>query len=254
METRFEYYAFISYSHKDKKWAEWLQNKLEHYKLPTSLHKASEGKVPKTVRPIFRDLADLSMGPLESNLKKELIDSRYLIVICSLESAKSEWVNKEIIHFKELGREDRIIPFIISGEPNSNNENECFPPALRDTDILGASLNELSNEQAVIRIVANLLGLKFDVLWDREKREQKKIRMRRAGIAAALILIVCFSVFMYWDFNFHKKIDYYSNYVEIYGVAKGVDELSPKQVSKRNASYKITKLKGKIISIEKING
>ena len=28
-------FVFISYSHKDVKWAKWLQRKLEWYRLPT---------------------------------------------------------------------------------------------------------------------------------------------------------------------------------------------------------------------------
>ena len=34
MESNFEYYAFISYKREDEKWAKWLQNKLEGYRLP----------------------------------------------------------------------------------------------------------------------------------------------------------------------------------------------------------------------------
>ena len=33
----YQYYAFISYSHKDMKWARWLQKRLETYKLPSKL-------------------------------------------------------------------------------------------------------------------------------------------------------------------------------------------------------------------------
>ena len=31
----YDNYAFISYKREDEKWAEWLQRKLEGYKLPT---------------------------------------------------------------------------------------------------------------------------------------------------------------------------------------------------------------------------
>ena len=33
MEQPKEYYAFISYKREDKKWAKWLQDKLEHHKV-----------------------------------------------------------------------------------------------------------------------------------------------------------------------------------------------------------------------------
>ena len=34
----YDNYAFISYKREDEKWAEWLQRKLEGYKLPTMPH------------------------------------------------------------------------------------------------------------------------------------------------------------------------------------------------------------------------
>ena len=58
------------------------------------------------------------------------------IVICSMASAKSHWVNEEIKAFKRLGRSDRIFSLIVDGEPYSTGKEgieqyECFPPALR---------------------------------------------------------------------------------------------------------------------------
>ena len=253
MEARFEYYAFLSYSHKDIEWARWLQNRLEHFRLPVSLHKTSEGRLPRNVRPIFRDQTDLSAGPLELNLKKELEDSRFLIVICSPDSAKSEYVNREISHFVAMGRESRIIPFIVRGTPNSPAD-ECFPPALRQLELLGVSLGELTKEQAVVKIISCLLGIKFGVLWDREKREQKNKKLR-IGLAAALaVLLIAGGSYFYWDFNFHRKVSYYSDYVLLYGVVSGVREITPQEAAHRNMSYKITRLKNKVVSVEKVNG
>ena len=37
----YDNYAFISYKREDEKWAEWLQRKLEGYKLPTILKKTN---------------------------------------------------------------------------------------------------------------------------------------------------------------------------------------------------------------------
>lgn len=251
--SRFIYYAYISYAPEDEKRAKWLQQKLSHYKIPTSIHKSSQGRVPKNVSPIYREQKVVGAVPPEADPRKELIDSRYLIVVCSPDSAKSEVVNCEIMQFKELGREDCIIPFIIAGEPDGQNGDECFPPSLRDTGLLGASLNELSVEEAFIKIVAGLLGLKFDMLWDREKREQKKQRRRQAIVGGVLAAFLCLSGCFYWDFNFHEKTLYFSNVAEIYGVVKGVDVLTKDQAESRDLSYKITKLKGRVIAFEQVN-
>ena len=86
-----EYYAFISYQREDEKWAKWLADELEHYHLPTTLN----GKdLPKSLRPIFRDVDELSAGNLPQQIYHALSISKNLIVVCSPRSAQSEWVKK----------------------------------------------------------------------------------------------------------------------------------------------------------------
>ena len=173
-----EYFAFISYQRKDEEWADRLRNKLEHYRLPSSVRK-QDASLPKEIRPIFRDALEFAGGVLAKEIEIALQNSIYLIVICSPNSAKSPWVNKEIQTFIDLGREDRIIPFVIDGIPFSDNdETECFPPALRslkgEKELLGININELSRDAAAIKVVARMFGLKFDTLWQRYEREKKR--------------------------------------------------------------------------------
>lgn len=180
-----DYFAFISYQRKDEEWADWLRNKLEHYRLPSSVRK-KDASLPKEIRPIFRDALELAGGVLAKEIETALQNSKFLIVICSPNSAKSPWVNKEIQTFIELGREDRIIPFIIDGTPSSDNEDtECFPPALRslkgEKELLGININELSRDAASIKVVARMFGLKFDTLWQRYEREKKRKRWMIVG-------------------------------------------------------------------------
>ena len=191
--TTKQYYAFISYKRDDQKWAEWLQEKLEHYKLPTNLNGRSD--LPKEIRPVFRDKSELAAGVLADEIQKALDNSKYLIVICSPHSAKSEWVNKEVQAFIESGRTDKIIPFIIEGIPNSNNdETECFPKAIRELpaedELLGVNINEMGRDAAAVKVVAQMFGLRFDDLWQRHEREKKRKRnmMIFAGVFAILIM------------------------------------------------------------------
>jgi tetratricopeptide (TPR) repeat protein len=134
-----KYRAFISYSHRDSKWADWLHKGLESYRPPKILIGTStaRGLVPKRLTPIFRDREELaSATDLGTVISEALRESASQIVICSPQAAKSRWVNEEIIAFKRLGREDRIFCLIVGGEPNASDqpaavEEECFPPALR---------------------------------------------------------------------------------------------------------------------------
>ncbi len=192
-----KYYAFISYKREDLKQAEWLRNKLSHYRFPSKLRKENEA-LPKAIRPLFRDSLELAGGFLAKEIETALSESKYLIVICSPRSAKSPWVNKEVEYFIEHGCEEYIIPYVIDGEPFSNDpEKECFPPALKslqgEKELLGISTSELSKEAAAVKVVARMFGLRFDTLWQGYNREQKKRRIAW-GAAALFVLLLSVSV------------------------------------------------------------
>ena len=65
--TSYKYFAFISYSHLDNKWAKWLHNSLERYRVPKKLigTLGREGAIPKRLFPVFIDRDEL---PTSSNL------------------------------------------------------------------------------------------------------------------------------------------------------------------------------------------
>ncbi len=124
---------------------------------------------------------DIQPGELDEELKARLRASRNLIVICSPNSAKSEWVGKEIEYFHSLGRAKNIHFFIVDGIPHSGNEEtECFNKVV-DTlglpEILGANVHEkiyrwpwLNRERAYMQLISKLLGVEFDDIWQRHRR------------------------------------------------------------------------------------
>lgn len=192
-----KYAAFISYSHADERVAKWLQRKLEAYKLPATIH--NEFDDSRYLRPIFRDRSDLNGGVLADELRVHLKNSKFLIVICSPASAKSDWVNKEVQTFIEWGQIQYIIPFVVGGELNCNNENECLPYCLRelikehpDKELLCIDIREGSRNQAYIRVVSRILGLDFDELWHRYERSL----FRKRVIVSSILL--CLSFLFYW--------------------------------------------------------
>ena len=236
---RFEYYAFISYSRQDEKWAAWLHKRLETYRLPSALRKETGSTLPKQVRPVFRDRTDIGLGGLERSLHRELQDSRYLIVVCSPRSAQSEWVNREVQHFQAMGRGDRVIPFIVEGAPDAEApDRQCYPPALRNTSdvLLGASLEELAPEEALVKIVAAILGIKFDQLWNRHKRRERKRRLIQAAVAMVCLAAMALSGWLAWDYYVPKHA-YYADYVERELIPEGLFPLSREQLARRNAHY-----------------
>ena len=145
MDQVFKYFAFISYNSKDTKWGKKLQKKLEHYRMPATL-RHEHGWKRKPMEPIFFAPTDIQPGGLTEELQERLRSSRHLIVICSPNSAQSEWVGKEIEYFYSLGRAQNIHFFIVGGIPNSGDiETECFHPIINNLgmpEILGANIHE----------------------------------------------------------------------------------------------------------------
>ena len=139
MNQTCKYFAFISYSHADKKWGDWLHRSLESFSVPKRLigRETRSGPIPARISPVFRDREELpTSADLSSMINQALQESRYLIVICSPRSAASRWVNEEVLAFKRMGRSNRILAIIVDGEPNAIDKNagaesECFCEALK---------------------------------------------------------------------------------------------------------------------------
>ena len=181
MNDAFKYFAFISYNAKDLGWGKKLQKKLEHYKLPATLC-SEHGWQRKPIRPVFFAPTDIQPGRLSNELQERLKAAQHLIVICSPNSAKSEWVGREIEFFYNLGRANNIHFFIVDGIPHTSNpETECFNPVidkLELPEILGANIHEkiyrwpwLNKERAYVQLISKLLGVEFDTIWQRHKRQ-----------------------------------------------------------------------------------
>lgn len=196
-QQQFKYFAFISYNSRDTEWGKRVQKKLEHYRMPATLCR-ERGWERKPISPVFFAPTDIQPGGLTEELQERLKASRNLIVICSPNSAKSEWVGKEIEFFHQLGRTKQIHFFIVDGVPHSGNlDTECFNPIV-DTlglpEILGANIHEkiyrwpwLNRERAYVQLVSKLLGVEFDAIWQRHKRQL--IRNIIAWAIGALIVL-----------------------------------------------------------------
>jgi hypothetical protein len=184
MQESYKYRAFISYSHSDEEWAKWIHRSLETYRVPKRLvgRETDHGPVPERLHPVFRDREELaSATSLGETLTRALQQSAAQIVICSQRSAKSRWVNEEVLTFKRLGREHRIFCLIVDGEPG-DPERECFPNALMFQMGLDGQLTEVRSEpiaadarpgkdsklDAKLRLIAGLLGVGLDELKQRE--------------------------------------------------------------------------------------
>lgn len=202
----YNYFAFISYNSKDNRWAKALQHTMERWRLPASLRKEKELE-KRPMRKVFFAPSEIQLGDLKEELKARLRASRYLIVVCSPNSAKSDWVRQEIEYFIELGRKENIYFFIIKGEPNSpDEEKECFNPAIKrnfdnplaaDVNYKVFSLSYLNRQRAYVQLISTLLGIEFDSLWRRHRRRM----IERACFWFCLLSAFAISLFAVWKMD-----------------------------------------------------
>ena len=196
--TAARYKAFISYSHRDEKWAKWLQRSLERYRVPRRLvgKETAHGPVPTRLRPVFRDREDLSSASdLTARIIEELEGSEFLVVICSPAAAQSRWVSEEIRQFRQAGGNDRMLALVVDGDPH---DDECFPEALLEgpdgarREPLAADVRKYADGRhlALLKIIAGMLGIRLDELRRRDahRRLQRRLTWGFAGVALVLVL------------------------------------------------------------------
>lgn len=178
MEDRtYKYDVFISYSHADldNAVAGYLQKALERYRIPREIQKKT-GK--KKISRVFRDKEELSVAAdLEKEIREQIEQSEYLIVVCTSSAVQSEWVTKEINTFLESHDRTRVIPVLAEGNPQTS-----FPAPLLDqyehgaADIKGESKKTVlkNAKRELPRIVAPLLGCSYAELVQRQKVYQTR--------------------------------------------------------------------------------
>lgn len=204
--TTSKYFAFISYNQKDTAWGKRLQRKLEAYKMPSTLC-SERGWELKPITPVFFAPYEIQPGDLDEELKARLRASQNLIVVCSPNSAQSEWVGKEIRYFHSLGRANRIYFFIVDGVPNSGDERECYNPAIKELGLagyLGVNIHErvfrsayLNRERAYVQLVTKLLGVEFDAIWQRHRR----LLVRKTVAWSVGVISVLMALYGVWEVN-----------------------------------------------------
>ncbi|MEM6929518.1 MAG: toll/interleukin-1 receptor domain-containing protein [Myxococcota bacterium] len=187
----FRYWAFISYSRRDARWGQWVQRRLERFRIPSSLAgtKRRWGLVPRRLHPVFLDKFDLaSASNISEALRAKLRASHSLVVICSPHSASSKWVSAETEEFKALGRDHHIYCLVVGGDPDTPIV-ELLPPPLRSDDDALPLASDLrpggdSRTLAIRKLVAGILDVSPDDLAARAQLQSR--RTRRLGALAGL--------------------------------------------------------------------
>lgn len=201
------YYAFISYSRKDIDVANWLHNKLEHYRYPKdAVISAYKPNDEKYLRPVFLDVKDLHSEdrPFTEEIQKALRESMYLILLCSKYSAKSVFVDQEVRYFLACHNNEtsRVVPLFIDVV-----EEDTVPKIVQETNIMERHFpiyntvlgtKSEANEYCFYQVVSYMLRAEFSVIYNRFEAYKAKKRNRKTAVLVYAILALIVSMGALW--------------------------------------------------------
>lgn len=197
-------FVFLSYSRKDYKVAADLQQRLEKYPYPCGLvaaeHRPNDDKY---IRPVFLDVTDLSTQnrAFTTELRENLAVARYLLVVCSEHSAKSDFVRREIEVFYEThGKStDGIVPVIV--DKTLPEFHPVIDPIVehRNCPVYKTEQSETSrmaNRYCFYHILEYILHVDFDKLFNRYLNYKRRKAMRRI-LAVSITTLVIIAALVY---------------------------------------------------------
>jgi uncharacterized protein YkuJ len=253
----FKYWAFLSYSHHDKRVAKRLVAELAAKTVPRSFRNRVAGR-PARFAPVFRDESDVPVAPsVEPALNDALDHSARLIVICSPFAVASSYVTAEIKHFLARGRAADILCLAASGIPNATDsgqpELECLPRPLRERMTPGGEIHpvplperplaavlgeesKLEWAAAVEQLTSGLLGVSQTEL----RRLEQRLLLKRTAAAAAAALVLAAGGYFAWQEFFAPHTTYYRDFERRYGVWHGIDPISQESAQKLSQAYVFT--------------
>jgi tetratricopeptide (TPR) repeat protein len=211
------YDAFISYSHaRDKPIAAALQSVVQTLGKPWYKRRALR---------LFRDDTSLSATPhLWPTIEVALNNSRYLILIASVEAARSPWVGKEVAHWLEHKSADTLLTAVTDGDlawqPGSNDFNWSdttpLPAVLKGrfssepkwvdlrTYRQGASKRDRKFTELGADFAAAVRGMPKEDLLSEEVRQQRRA-LTLAWSAVALLFVLGVTAGWQWKVAADEK-------------------------------------------------
>lgn len=203
--TEKRYDGFISYSHAaDGRLAPALQKALQKLAKPWYRRRSLE---------IFRDETGLSVDPhLWGAIVKALDNAEWFVLLTSPLAAQSEWVNREIEHWKANRSVDRILPVVTDGHwewdektGDFTPDSDAVPRALRGVfadeprhlDLRWArhetqlDLRDSRFRNSVAEVAAPLHGRSKDEIEGEDVRQHKRtVRIAWSATATLAVLTV----------------------------------------------------------------
>ena len=201
------YNAFISYRHhpEDIRVASQIHRALEHYKIPRAIRKKGHD-----IRRIFRDKEELPItSNLTTDITRALENSDFLIVICSVHTRESTWVQRVIETFLKTHDRSKVLTVLVNGEPYDTipeillHEERTDPVTGETVSVPVEPLScdwripaRKARREELPRLAAALLNCGYNELRQRE-RQYRTQRMIAAFSLALTISLGFMAYFIY---------------------------------------------------------
>jgi len=192
----FNYDVFFSYRHKplDGEITQKVFNAIESYQLPEAIRESG----CENIRRAFRDTEELPVSRiLTDTIDKALHSTNCLVVICSTDTPSSEWIDREVQTFIEIGRASHIYPLLITGDPEHS-----FPPSLKLVPDIAERVMDIrmpennvkkmmaKADTELLRVISGIVGCREkDLLREHKMRKNRRFAARILGGAAAFAVV-----------------------------------------------------------------
>lgn len=170
-----------------------LHRMLEQYVVPKEHRRNGEKHLGK----VFRDLNELPLSSdLNADICEALDESENLIVVCTPETPKSMWVQREIEYFISKHGHEHVFVVLADGTMDEsvpkhivNVYGEDGVTVVRQAEPLAAMIvanTKLQRSKKLrmekLRLIAGMLGCPYDSLFQREKRRRLQRYMTLIGV------------------------------------------------------------------------
>jgi tetratricopeptide (TPR) repeat protein len=244
-----KYRAFLSYSPADSGVARRVGARLEGFHIDRELvgRPARGGRIPKALRPIFRNRQDFFTRFLPGDAASEaLFHSAVLIILATPHSLRSNSINEEFKRFKLRHPERPVIVLIIEGTQADPNKRS-FRPSLRfvvapDWAQSPADALPLDRcvgdgfEIAIAKVVGWLIGRSWQDVHRRActvRRRQSRISV---AVAAATALLGTTGGLFFWQSHERKMA-----WVEAAALSDRYELASPTQAADPGAKESLSR-------------
>ncbi len=202
----YRYKAFITYAHQDIAFARWLRKNIENYTIPGDVRNRYPN-LPNDLRSgIFLDEEILSSGEtLSRTLQEGMDDAESMIVLCSPRALLSRRVEDEIRYFRAKDKERKVIALLIDGKADN-----VIPKALsmQGGSPLFIDISEpKTRKKAFLKVMASLLDIDMDALWQTEVQKKRKKRLLKTAVAALLLLIGGYTYMKVFSVTSNKELE-----------------------------------------------